>query len=288
MITRCPACKKEYDVLWPDLWAYKRRNHSAGSNYQYYCSWKCLRTLDQKGEEKHMGSRRLLTEEQKNHAVWLAISGEDPRPYLAECGSKNATAAWSAIRTAVKEKDPETYAKLPRNIGHKRRPNGREPIPVPRPIPGIKQPDTPTVETPETVTFNGKKYEKMQVETPEGEYSLADCFRGMNDAANEFFGKCEEMGLKLDKEPEVSEFNEEVADEEPAVEYVEAYKEDPVRPMQVVAIRSRVRPDCRWEVLADGDMVLCNGGFRFGLTAHQWKRFLEEVPEAMKQLGVEA
>ena len=37
-----------------------------------------------------------------------------------------------------------------------------------------------------------------------------------------------------------------------------------------------------------GDMVLCNGGFRFGLTVNQWKRFLEEVPEAMKQLGVKA
>ena len=269
----CPVCKKKFFVMYPGLWGYKRG--SKPHNFTYYCSWKCLRASEKKGEEKHMGARRLLTDEQKNHAVWLAISGEDPRPYLTECGSKNANAAWSAIRTAVKENDPETFAKLPRVIGHKKR--------------------------PKTVTFQGKEYEKAEIETPEGEYtpSLAECFKGMNDAAKDFFGACDELiassGVKLDKEPEATDFVQEVPDEKNAEVPKKIAEEDPEdtvktvkNPMQVVAIRSRVRPDCRWEVLADGDMVLCNGGFRFGLTAHQWKRFLEEVPEAMKQLGVEA
>lgn len=257
---KCPVCKKKFFVMYPGLWGYKR---GSKPNFTYYCSWKCLRASEKsaEGEQKNMGQKKILTEEQENHAVWLAISGEDPRPYLAECGVKNPQQRWSGIRTNLKISDPETYAKLPRVIGHK--------------------------QVPKKVTFNGKEYEKMPVETPEGEFTIGDAMKGMQDAANEFFGACEEMGLTLDKEPEVTDFVQEVATEENVTEQPETTEETVTRPMQVVAIRSRVRPDCRWEVLADGDMVLCNGGFRFGLTAHQWKRFLEEVPEAMKQLGVD-
>ena len=158
MITKCPACKKEHDVLWPDLWAYKRRN---GSNVFYYCSWKCLRTLDKKGEVKHMGAKRLLTEEQEKHAIWLAISGEDPRPYLAECGTKDPQQAWNRLRNNLKASDPETFEKLPKVIGHKKR----------------------------------KKKEP--------EKTAGDAMEDMQKAADEFFGACEDMGLKLDGEPKI-------------------------------------------------------------------------------------
>ena len=177
MINKCPICKKEFDVLCPNLWAYKTEKG------RYYCSWKCLRASEKKGETKQLGARRLLTDEQKNHAVWLAISGEDPRPYLTECGSKNPQVTWSMIRTALKETDPETFAKLPRVIGHKKRPN--------------------TIETPEGVIFNGKQYEPM--DKPPA--TAAEAMEGMKAAADKFFGVCEEMGLTLDKEPEPTRFN---------------------------------------------------------------------------------
>lgn len=206
--------------------------------------------------------RKGLTLEEKKRAVQECLEGKNPLGYLESIGVKTPAQTWHDIKKKLKDADPETYAKLPAKLPRRDR-------------------------QPETAVFNGKEYEKMPVETPEGEYSVADCFKGMNDAANEFFGACEGMGLTLDKEPEVTDFVQEVATEENVTEQPETTEETVTRPMQVVAIRSRVRPDCRWEVLADGDMVLCNGGFRFGLTAHQWKRFLEEVPEAMKQLGVD-
>ena len=150
----------------------------------------------------------------------------------------NARSVRNPVPENVKDVyDPETYAKLPAKLPRRDR-------------------------QPETAVFNGKEYEKMPVETPEGEYSVTDCFKGMNDAANEFFGACKDMGLTLDKEPEVTDFVQEVPTEENVTEHPETTEETVTRPMQVVAIRSRVRPDCRWEVLADGDMVLCNGGFR--------------------------
>ena len=42
----CHQCGKEFDVLYPDLWAYKRWN-------KWFCSWHCLRA-DEKGEESTM------------------------------------------------------------------------------------------------------------------------------------------------------------------------------------------------------------------------------------------
>lgn len=274
MIVTCPVCKKERDVPYPDLWVYKR-----GS--RYLCSWTCLLAYDNRhGEPRQLRKgdalnvrRKGLTMEEKKRAVQECLEGKNPLVYLESISVKTPAQTWHDIKKKLKDADPETYAKLPAKLPRRDR-------------------------QPETAVFNGKEYEKMPVETPEGEYapSLAECFKGMNDAAEEFFGACDELiassGVTLYKEPEVTDFVQEVP-EEPASEPEEVAEEDPEytvktvkKPMQVVAIRSRVRPDCRWEVLSDGDMVLCNGGFRFGLTAHQWKRFLEEVPEAMKQLGV--
>lgn len=57
-----------------------------------------------------------VTLEEKRKAVELAISCEDPRPYLKECGSRNADLMWGKIRENLKEKDPETFAQLPVKI----------------------------------------------------------------------------------------------------------------------------------------------------------------------------
>lgn len=57
-----------------------------------------------------------VTLEQKRRAVELAISGEDPRPYLRECGSRNADLMWGKIQEKLKEADPETFAQLPDKI----------------------------------------------------------------------------------------------------------------------------------------------------------------------------
>ena len=45
----CHQCGKEFDVLYPDLWRYKRGN-------KWFCSWHCLRA-DEKGEEPTMATR---------------------------------------------------------------------------------------------------------------------------------------------------------------------------------------------------------------------------------------
>lgn len=48
MIKNCPICGKAFDVLYPDIWRYKRNN-------RFLCSWKCIRLYDkEKKEEEHM------------------------------------------------------------------------------------------------------------------------------------------------------------------------------------------------------------------------------------------
>lgn len=101
MITNCPVCGKSFDVLYPDLWRYKR-----GS--LFLCSWSCLRQFDE--GEKAMNK---ITLKQKQKAVEIAISGGNPIEYLRSCGSTAPDKLWCYIKTVLKKKEPETFAKIP-------------------------------------------------------------------------------------------------------------------------------------------------------------------------------
>ena len=109
-LKRCPVCRKEFTVLWPGQWAYKR---GTPSNPVYMCTWKCLRQYDKKEGEKHMGTPRKVSEEQEQEAIRIAIEGGDPRPMLRQCGIKNPDVKWYEIKGKVKASDPELYAKIP-------------------------------------------------------------------------------------------------------------------------------------------------------------------------------
>ena len=113
----CPVCGKIFYVQYPNKWQYKRDN-------RFICSWRCLRLLD-KGD-KNMP--RLLTDEQRNHAVQIAINGYDPKPFLVSCGSNAPDKLWSYIKQTIRDKDPETYQKLPTTLKGLRPPGVAEPL----------------------------------------------------------------------------------------------------------------------------------------------------------------
>lgn len=108
MIWNCPVCGKAFDVLWPQLWAYKQNN-------KYICSWKCLRATEKpekkRSDEAMEGIR--LGNIQHEEAVNCALAGGNPLTYLENCGYNNPSAIWYNIKQKVKAKYPETYAKLP-------------------------------------------------------------------------------------------------------------------------------------------------------------------------------
>ena len=102
---KCAMCGKEFVVLYQDLYRYKRGD-------RWLCSWKCLRAFDKSKEGSPL---RKVTLEDKRKAVQIAIDGGDPREYLGKL-CKAPDAMWSAIRKALKDSDPEAYAKLPKCI----------------------------------------------------------------------------------------------------------------------------------------------------------------------------
>ena len=105
MIKKCAACGKKFDVLYPHLWRYRREK-------RFFCSWSCIRINDKGKEANEMRGHRLLTQEQKGRAVEMALAGENPLPYLKECGASNPSASWNYIRKAAILEHPEKAEKL--------------------------------------------------------------------------------------------------------------------------------------------------------------------------------
>ena len=97
---KCPVCGKQFTVLWPDLWRYKR-----GRNY--LCGYGCMRMID-RGETV----MEKFTKEQKAKAVEIALDGGDPKAYLESIGSKNPENLWYYIKLQLRKNDPETWEKL--------------------------------------------------------------------------------------------------------------------------------------------------------------------------------
>ena len=129
---KCPVCGKAFYVQFPEKWQYKRAN-------QFICSWRCIRLLE-KGEEN---MPKLLTDEQRDFAVQIAISGTDPRPFLISCGSNAPEKLWSYIKQTIREKDPETYKKLPATLKGLRPPEDADPVKY------VKLTGPTRIETPE-------------------------------------------------------------------------------------------------------------------------------------------
>lgn len=128
MSHKCPVCGKQFVVLYPHLWSYKRDN-------KFMCTYGCLRAYD---DRKGMNIDMPLTKEQRAKVLDMLIKQENPNEYIKSCGVKNpACTVWN-MKQYLKKNDPETFAKIPT---------------APKKI-----------EAPETVTLNGP----VKIETPEG------------------------------------------------------------------------------------------------------------------------
>ena len=142
----CRQCGKEFHVLYPSLWGYKRGTPSYPI---YLCSYSCLRAFDKEKKEQEGDKQVKVSPEQKKKAVELAINGGDPLKYLEEIGSTYAPGLWYLIKKDLKAKDPETYEKLPAKY---------------KPV--AKKEKNP-VETPETPAVSAEYVKKAIMEIPQ-------------------------------------------------------------------------------------------------------------------------
>ena len=117
MVINCPVCGKLTCIHWPEHWIHRR-------GATYYCSDNCLQVdlvkdtklLNSSLKRRKSKVKAIVNEEQRKHAVEIALSGGDPRPFLSDCGSKNPEKLWSYIKTCLRKTDPVTYDKLPVRI----------------------------------------------------------------------------------------------------------------------------------------------------------------------------
>jgi hypothetical protein len=150
----CPICGKYHVVTWPQFYVYRRGT-------TYYCSENCmfvgvtrdtqeLNKAIRKRVNKKMAAKKVITELIADKSVQIALDGGDPRPFLAENGSRNPDSTWWRIRAELKELDPDKYNSLPDRIPRKKVEQ----------VPTVKLSGPLKIETPEA--------EKVQiVETPE-------------------------------------------------------------------------------------------------------------------------
>ena len=229
---RCPVCGKRFTVMWPHQWAFKRGK----PNPKFYCSWKCLRTLDKEnGDDKPVKHAKVALEDKKK-AVEIALAGGDPLKYLKDHGAGNAWSMWYGIKENLKVREPETYRKLP------------------------------------DLRLKGNSRKKPETEKAEETPTLADAMKGMNDAAEEFFGACEEMGLKTDKP------------KQPKITQPVNYDGMTVREVEGLFGRYR-RTDIGSATYIDYESK--DGADELSMTVEHWKAFIVEIRNAGLILGVE-
>lgn len=95
---RCVVCKKIFDVVYPDLWGYKRGNI-------FLCSWKCLRRYDKYTQERKeagqvkkvtVNKRERMSRDDINEAVRMWREGDSGLDqYLTDHGITNVS-KWKA------------------------------------------------------------------------------------------------------------------------------------------------------------------------------------------------
>ena len=229
---RCPICGKRFTVMWPHQWAFKRGK----PNPKFYCSWKCLRTLDKEnGDDKPVKHAKVALEDKKK-AVEIALAGGDPLKYLKDHGAGNAWSMWYGIKENLKVREPETYRKLP------------------------------------DLRLKGNSRKKPETEKAEEAPTLADAMTGMKEATDDFFGKCEEMGLKMDN-PEKSKITKPVNYDGFNVRAVEgkfgSYHFQEIGGKQWIDYENK------------------EGADELSMTVDQWRGFIAEIREAARVLGVE-
>ena len=111
----CPVCGKHFDVLYKDLWAYKKARAKGG--YDFYCTWKCLREAETNKKPKPEPQKRE-NKERLQVLVELMDAVKDGRnayDYLQGMGYADPKDTLRRLRITAKKDAPEIYQKMKQN-----------------------------------------------------------------------------------------------------------------------------------------------------------------------------
>ena len=120
-----------------------------------------------------MSGRAKVPEEAKKAAIEAAISGGDPFEFLQPY-SENPKKLWAYMKQQLKEKDPETYAKIPDLRNRKKEEQAEEKPEKPKPekktVTVTKVEEVPKITQP--VVYNGMTV--REIEGGFGRYRRSD------------------------------------------------------------------------------------------------------------------
>ena len=178
---------------------------------------------------------------------------------------------WQDLKKWARIHKPDEVHKLPENLRRYYAANGIERVYKTRDEKKSGENPTEEVKAPETVVMNGKEYEKMD-------------------------GTIKAGGLALPPFDTSSYENEMIPP---------AYLRNPVKPsgvtvpdeLPVCAVKSGCRKDAKYEICGVKDV---NEGFmafiwrdlinhseqELAMSASQWRKFMDEIPKALTQLGL--
>ena len=115
---------------------------------------------------RKMSGKKIITDEIREAAINAALSGGSPCAVLEAAGCKNPSSAWFNIKKKLEQEHPEIAGKITKAK------------------PGPKK--------------------QLQLEAGANyDISVKDAMDNMQDAVDEFFGKCEDMGL-MKNEPKIT------------------------------------------------------------------------------------
>ena len=264
MTEKCPACGKEFYVLYPNQWAYKWKQ-------QHVCTWGCLRKLQrqdepERGEIEMDGTIVKINLEQRMKAANIAISGENPYPYLESLGCANPTAVWYSIKKMIKKNYPELYKKLPKRVGMSPVESGRKARAVALAKAEQKKEKIRLIyDETERKAYEEQQATEAAQEEPK---TAAEAMQGMKDAADEFFEKATQPATWKPVE----------------IEKPMMYDGFTVREVEGSFARYR-RSDINEKLYID--VELAEGCDTLSYTVEQWRTLRQEFDRPAAILGVE-
>lgn len=172
MSEKCAICGKEFDVLYPGIYTYKRGKH-------WFCRYTCMRQYDKERMTKPMDDT-IVKRDRKE--VLMAIieavkDGKTVDEYLVNAGYKKPVEYYHNLRAWAKKNWPDLYEQMPDRKLKKRGPKPK---------------------SDKVRVLNGTEYEKAEPEEPA---TLGDAMEGMQASADKFFDQCRDMGLNIPDEP---------------------------------------------------------------------------------------
>ena len=105
----CQVCGKHFEVLYKDLWAYKKARAKGG--YDFYCSWKHLREAETNKKPKPEPQKRENKERLQVLVELMAAvkDGRDAYDYLHGMGYADPKDTLRRLRITAKKDAPEIY-----------------------------------------------------------------------------------------------------------------------------------------------------------------------------------